>query len=71
MLTVFTSQIDKVWMRNRERPATVVEFGPSDYSPLDRPTAIDGNVVLKRSLGEMADLVRHKTVKYHPDLSPE
>ena len=71
LLTVFTSQIDKVKIRNRERPDTVVEFGPSEYSPLTRQTAIDCNVVLRRSLGEMADLVRQKTAKYHPDLSPE
>jgi len=34
LLTVFTSQIDKVRLRNRERPHTVVEFGPEDYEPL-------------------------------------
>lgn len=70
LLTVFTSQIDKVRLRNRERPATVVEFGPTDYTPLDRPTAVDGNVILRRSVGEMADLVRRKAVGYHPDLPP-
>lgn len=70
LLTVFTSQIDKVRLRNRERPATVVEFGPNDYTPLDRPTAVDGNVILRRSVGEMADLVRRKAVGYHPDLPP-
>lgn len=71
LLTVFTSQIDKVRMRNRERPDTVVEFGVSDYSVLDRPTAVDGNVIFKRSLGEMADLVRQKSLRYHPDLPLE
>jgi hypothetical protein len=68
LLTVFTSQIDKVRLRNRERPETVVEFGPTDYKPLDRPTAVDGNVILRRSISEMADLVRRKAVGYHPDL---
>jgi hypothetical protein len=28
LLTVFTSQIDKMRIRNRERPDTIVEFGP-------------------------------------------
>ena len=68
LLTVFTSQIEKVRTRNRERPHTVVEFGPADYPPLDRPTAVDGNVILRRSLGEMAELVEREKMAYHPDL---
>ena len=71
LLTVFTSQIDKVRHRNRERPGTVVEFGPADFAPLDRPTAVDGNVILRRSLSEMADLVRRKEIRYHPNLPAE
>lgn len=70
LMTVFTSQIDKVRQRNRERPETVVEFGPADYAPLDRQTAVDGNVIVRRSLSEMADLVRRKEMAYHPDLPP-
>ncbi|MCB1212133.1 MAG: hypothetical protein KDK97_22610 [Verrucomicrobiales bacterium] len=70
LMTVFTSQIDKVQQRNRERAETVVTFGPGDYAPLDRPTAVDGNVILRRSLGEMAELVRRKEMVYHPDLPP-
>jgi len=68
LMTVFTSQIEKVRTRNRERPHTVVEFGPGDYKPLDRPTAVDGNVILRRSLSEMAELVKRKKMAYHPDL---
>jgi hypothetical protein len=71
LLTVFTSQIDKMRIRNRERPDTIVEFGPSDYSPLTRQTAIDGNVIFRRGLGEMADLARQKSLNYHPDLPLE
>lgn len=70
LLTVFTSQIEKVRLRNRERPETVVEFGPADYAPLNRPTAVDGNAIFRRSLIEMADLVRSKEVRYHPDIPP-
>ena len=69
LLTVFTSQIDKVRQRNRERPETVVEFGPADFAPLDQPTAVDANVIVRRSLSEMVDLVRRKEIGYHPDLS--
>jgi hypothetical protein len=70
LLTVFTSQIDKVRLRNRERPETVVEFGPQDYQPLSAPTAVDANVIFRRTVAEMADLVRRKAVGYHPDLPP-
>ncbi len=68
LLTVFTSKIDKVRLRNRERPETVVEFGHNDYKPLTEPTAVDGNVIIRRSLSEMAELVRRRAVGYHPDL---
>jgi hypothetical protein len=70
LMNVFTSQIDKVRLRNRERPETVVEFGPSDYSPLTLPSAIDANVIFRRTPGELADLMQRKAVRYHPDLPP-
>ena len=68
LLTVFTSQIEKVRLRNRERPETVVEFDRPDYKPLTGPTAVDGNMIIRRSVSEMADLVRRNAVGYHPDL---
>lgn len=68
LLTVFTSQIEKVRQRNRERLETVVEFGPNEFISLDRPTAVDGNVILRRSLNEIADLATRKKIVYHPDL---
>jgi hypothetical protein len=54
------SQIEKVRHRNRHLPDTVFEFAPSEYSPLDRQKAIDENVLFRRSIGEMADLVSRK-----------
>lgn len=71
LLTVFTSQIEKVRLRNRARPETVVEFGPADYAALKLPTAVDGNVLFQRSLDELADLVKRREVRYHPDLSAD
>ena len=68
LMAVFTSQIEKVRLRNRERPESVVEFGPDDYAPLSCPTAIDGNVIHRRTLAEMAGLVRRKELRYHPDI---
>lgn len=64
LMTVFTSKIENVRQRNRERPATVVEFGPADYDELSCPTAVDGNVIHRRTLAEMADLVVRKKVGY-------
>jgi hypothetical protein len=71
LMMVFTSKVDKVRLRNAERPETVVEFGPGDYPVLDRPTAVDGNVVFRRSVTEMAELVRQRNVGFHPDVSGE
>jgi hypothetical protein len=68
LITVFTSQVTKVRLRNRERPDTVVEFGPADYPPLSCPAAVDGNALFRRNLVELADIVRRKQVRYHPDL---
>ena len=68
LLTVFTSKIEKVRLRNRERPETVVEFDHNDYRPLTEATAVDGNVIIRRSVSEMAELVRRRAVGYHPDL---
>jgi hypothetical protein len=48
----------------------VVEFGPSDYPPLTLPTAIDANVIFRRTPRELADLMERKVVGYHPDLPP-
>ena len=68
LLTVFSSKIDKVRLRNRERPQTVVEISPAEYQDLKVPSAIDCNVVYHRTLGEMAEMIRRKIVCYHRDL---
>lgn len=68
LMAVFTSQIDKVRLRNRTRPETVVAFGPADYAPLTRPTAVDANVLFRRTPREMADLMQRKAVRFHHDL---
>jgi hypothetical protein len=71
LLTIVTSKVDKVRIRNRERTHTVVEISPKEYDEFKVLSAVDCNVVLEKSLSELAGLVRRKEVRYHKDLSPE
>ncbi|MDD5141382.1 MAG: hypothetical protein PHY43_14120 [Verrucomicrobiales bacterium] len=71
LLTIVTSKVDKVRIRNHERPHTVVEISPKEYDEFKALSAVDCNVVLEKSLSELAGLVRRKEVRYHKDLSPE
>jgi hypothetical protein len=71
LLTIVTSKVDKVRLRNRERPETVVEISPSEYADFTMPSAIDCNVVLEKPLSELVGLVKRKEVRYHRDMPPE
>jgi hypothetical protein len=71
LLTIVSSKVDKVRIRNRERPHTVVEISPMEYSEFKMLSAVDCNVVLEKSLSELSGLVWRKEVRYHKDLSPE
>ena len=71
LLTIVTSKVDNVRIRNRERPDTVVEISPKEYDEFKMLSAVDCNVVLEKSLSELAGLVRRKEVRYHKDLPPE
>ena len=71
LLTIVTSKVDNVRIRNRERPDTVVEISPKEYNEFKMLSAVDCNVVLEKSLSELAGLVRRKEVRYHKDLPPE
>lgn len=68
LLTIVTSKLDKVRLRNRERPETVVEISPAEYDEFRVVSAIDGNVVLEKPLSDLADLVRRRQVRYHKDM---
>lgn len=70
LLAIVTSKVDKVRLRNRERPQTVVEISPREYDEFKVHSAVDCNVVLEKPLGELAGLVRRKQVRYHKDLPP-
>jgi hypothetical protein len=71
LLTIVTSKVDKVRLRNRERLHTVVEILPKDYDEFKMLSAVDCNVVLEKPLEELAGLVKRKEVRYHKDLPPE
>ncbi|MEO5802280.1 MAG: hypothetical protein ABIR24_02020 [Verrucomicrobiota bacterium] len=71
LLTIVTSKVDKVRIRNRERPNTVVEISPKEYDEFKVLSAVDCNVVLEKPLSELAGLVKRKEVRYHKDLPPE
>ncbi|OHE80125.1 MAG: hypothetical protein A2107_04665 [Verrucomicrobia bacterium GWF2_62_7] len=70
LLTIVTSQIEKVRLRNQTRPGTVVEISPADYDEFKVLSAIDCNVVLEKPLSELTDMVKRKDVRYHKDLPP-
>lgn len=71
LLTIVTSKVEKVRIRNRERPNTVVEISPEEYNEFKVLSAVDCNVVLEKPLSELVGLVRRKEVRYHKDLPPE
>lgn len=68
LLTVFSSQLEKIRLRNRARPETVVEISPVEYAELKVASAVDCNDIFRRSLDEMAGLVRQRRVRYQHDL---
>jgi len=70
LLAIVTSQLDKVRLRNRTRPETVVEISPAEYAEFRVISAVDCNVVIEKPLSELADLVNRRQVRYHRDLAP-
>lgn len=71
LLTIVTSQLDKVRLRNRTRLETVVEISPAEYAEFRVESAVDCNVVLEKSLSELVEMIARKQVRYHRDVSPE
>jgi hypothetical protein len=68
LLTIVTSQVEKVRLRNRTRPETVVEISPAEYDEFKVLSAIDCNSVLEKPLSELLGMVNRKDVRYHKDL---
>ena len=73
LLTIVSSKVEKVRLRNRERLERVVEITPQEYDDFKLLSAVDCNVVLtvlEKSLSELVGLVKRKEVRYHKDLPP-
>jgi hypothetical protein len=70
LLTIVSSKVEKVRLRNRERPQTVVEISPQEYGEFNVASVIDCNVVIEKPLSELAGLVVRREVRYHKDLPP-
>lgn len=68
LLTIVTSKLDKVRLRNRQRLETVVEISPAECTEFKVLSAVDANVVLEKPLSDLAALVASKQVRYHRDL---
>lgn len=68
LLTIVTSNISGVRVRNRTRLHTVVEITPTEYKEFSVPSAIDCNTIFEKPLSELADMVRRKEVRYYDDL---
>ncbi len=71
LLTIVTSNISDVRVRNRTRMETVVEITPAEYREFSVASAIDCNTIFEKPLSELAGMVRRKEVRYHDDLPAE
>ena len=53
VLTVITSQVERVRAVRSMLPGTLIELGPGEYAELSKPSIIDCNCVFRRSLTEI------------------
>ena len=69
VLTVITSQVEKVRAFRSTLPGTTLELGPGDYAELSKPSIIDCNCVFRRSIREMLTRIGTREVTYKADVS--
>jgi hypothetical protein len=62
ILTIVTSQVEKVRRRRRNLPGTTVEIGPADYNELSVLSIVDCNVIFRRSLRELVEKIERREV---------
>lgn len=60
LLTIVTSNLSGVRVRNRTRMETVVEITPAEYREFSVPSAIDCNSIFEKPLSELAEMVPGK-----------
>ncbi len=68
LLTVITSQVEKVKRFRRDLPGTLVELDPGLYDELRKPSVVDGNSIFTKSLDEFVDLFSRKEIRHHKDI---
>lgn len=55
ILTIITSNIDRVRRVRRTASQSIVEFGPTEYTVLKVPSIVDCNVPFERDLSDFAE----------------
>lgn len=68
LLTVVTSNVDRVKRFRGDLPGTTVELDPRAYDELKVLSIVDCNVVFIRTLADLVDRIRWKRVRHHKDL---
>jgi hypothetical protein len=68
LLTVVSSQVDKVKRIRRTLPGTLVELGPALYDELTKESIVDCNQVFSRTLEEFVELFERRQIRHHKDL---
>jgi hypothetical protein len=71
LLSVITSQVEKVHRVRRHLPGTVVDLSPVLYDELSKPSVIDGNTLFAKSLEEFVQLFTSGRIRHHKDLPAE
>lgn len=70
LLSVVTSQVEKVKRLRHNYPETVVDLDPALYDELKKPSVIDGNCIFPKPLEEFVTLFRSGAIRHHKDLPP-
>lgn len=68
LLSVVTSQVDKVKRMRQTLPGTVVDLDPVLYEELSKPSVVDGNQLFPKTLEEFSGLFMRREIRHHKDL---
>lgn len=68
LLTVVTSQVEKVKRVRRTAPETLVELSPVVYDELTKESLVDCNHVFSRTMSEFVELFGRGEIRHHKDL---
>jgi len=71
LLTVVTSQVEKVKRVRRMLPDTLVELSPILYDELTKDSMVDCNHVFSRTMKEFVELFEQREIRHHKDIPKE